>query len=164
MKHVSYRSLLSILVMNLAFISVGSAAENKGIESLSPEVRGLLKQEMSAIEVAMKDIISANANGDSEKIAVIAQKIKDSFILKQHLTKHQKHELHSVLSADFIKQDQRFHYNAGMLAHAAQMKKPELINFYYGQLFEACASCHKVHAIHRFPQFSLEAQAVKHEH
>ena len=164
MKCISYHSLLAMVVLNLAFMSFGTAAEDSAVESLSPEIRGLLKKEMAAVEVAMKDIITANATGDSEKIAVIAQQIKDSFILKQGLTKQQKHELHSVLSADFIQQDQAFHYSAGMLAHAAEMKKPELINFYFGQLFEACSSCHKVHANHRFQQFSAEAQAVKYEH
>lgn len=165
MKRRSCRVLLAVAVLNLTFLSSGAIAEEVvGVESLSTEVRALLKKEMVAVDLAMKEIISANAEGDSAKIAVIAKQIQNSFILKQSLTKHQKHELHSKLTKDFISQDQEFHYMAGMLAHAADMKKPELINFYYSKLFEACSSCHKAHAIHRFPQFSIEVKADQHKH
>jgi cytochrome c556 len=168
MKNISYRvylalTLLSLSALNLAFSS-SAIAEDAGVEGLSIEVRTILKKEMVAVDLAMKDLISANAEGDSKKIASIAKQIKDSFILKQSLTKHQKHELHSKLPSDFISQDQEFHYMAGMLEHAADMNKPELINLYYSKLFEACSSCHKAHAQHRFPKFSNEVQPVKHEH
>jgi hypothetical protein len=171
MKHIFYRTFLAITVLGL---SAGAVAEDAGIEgvgikkvgveSLSTEVQALLKKEMVAVELAMKDIITANIEGDSAKIASIAKQIENSFILKQSLSKHQKHELHTKLSSDFIKQDQEFHYMAGMLAHAAEMDKQELINFYYSKLFEACSSCHKVHAQHRFPKFSNEIQTMTHEH
>ncbi|MBQ0730911.1 MAG: cytochrome c [Oleispira antarctica] len=174
MKSISYRAVFAATLVNLSILSlmVSSTAMAEetaemtlvGVESLSTEVRGLLKKEMLAVERAMKDIISANAAGNTQAIASIAKQVKDSFILKQSLTKHQKHELHSKLPEDFIRQDQEFHYMAGMLAHAAEMKKPELINFYYSKLFEACSSCHKAYAQHRFPQFSIATHAISHEH
>ena len=164
MTRISYRSLLAFTVFKLAFFSSATFAEASGVESLSPEIRGLLKKEMIAVDLAMKDIITANAEGDSDKISTIARQIKNSFILKQGLTKRQKHELHSTLPKDFILKDQEFHYMAGMLSHAADMNKPELINFYYSQLFEACSSCHKAHALHRFPQFMTESTADQHKH
>ena len=159
MKLISHRVLLAIAVFNLTFLSSTATADKVGVESLSAEVRTILKKEMVAVDLAMKDIISANTEGDLKKIASIAKQIQDSFILKQSLTKHQKHELHTKLTADFIRQDQQFHYMAGMLSHAAEMNKPELINFYYSELFEACSSCHKSYAEHRFPHFSSEANS-----
>jgi hypothetical protein len=164
MKYIFSRTFIVIAILNLAFLSSISIAENVGVEGLSTEVRTVLTQEMVVVDLAMKNIISANAEGDLEKIASIAKQIKDSFILKKSLTKHQKHELHSKLPIDFINQDKEFHYMAGMLEHAADMKKSELINFYYSKLFEACSSCHKVHAKHRFPKFSGKTKAVSHEH
>ena len=52
---------------------------------------------------------------------------------------------------EFIKKDQRFHYLAGMLAHAAKSKKPELINFYFSEMNESGVSCHAEFATHKFP-------------
>jgi hypothetical protein len=112
----------------------------------------------------MKEIVSANAAGDYNEIALVAKQMKDSFILKQNLTKHQRHLLHSTLPVDFIKQDQQFHYLAGMLEHAAKKKKPELVVFYYSKLFEACSSCHASHAKHRFPKFVKVIKASEHHH
>ena len=40
---------------------------------------------------------------------------------------------------------------SGMLEHAAQSKKPEVINFYFSEMNESCASCHAVFATHKFP-------------
>lgn len=162
-------SLLALSFMPLANAEDHSEGHSKGhskvdIENLSEGIRVLLKKEMQAVELGMKDIVSANLAGDTKAISAIAMKIKESFILKQSLTKSQKHELHTKLPSDFIRQDKDFHYMAGMLAHAADMKKPELVNFYYSKLFEACSSCHKVHAQHRFSNFTLEDHSRSHEH
>ena len=175
MKRISFPKLLATTLFNmsllgLSFMPLANAEDHSeghsevGIENLSEGIRVLLKKEMQAVELGMKDIISANLAGDTKAISTIAMKIKESFILKQSLTKSQKHELHTKLPSDFIRQDKDFHYMAGMLAHAADMKKPELVNFYYSKLFEACSSCHKVHAQHRFSNFTLEDHSRSHEH
>ena len=171
MKRISFRHLFAITLVNvsllgLSFMPMANAENqsNESIENLSDDLRVLLKQEMRAVEQGMKDIITANLAGDSKAISDIATKIKNSFILKQSLTKSQMHELHTKLSSDLIRQDKDFHYMAGMLAHAADMKKPELINFYYSKLFEACLSCHKVHAQHRFSNLTLENNNHNHNH
>lgn len=179
MKRIRYRNLLATTLFNMSLVGLSFMpqvnAENHsevhtevhskvGIENLTDDIRVLLKKEMQAVELGMKDIVSANLAGDTKAISTIAMKIKNSFILKQGLSKSQKHELHTKLPSDFIRQDKDFHYMAGMLAHAADMKKPELINFYYSKLFEACSSCHKVHAQHRFSNFTLEDHSRSHEH
>ncbi|MFC1777670.1 hypothetical protein ACFL3I_10075 [Pseudomonadota bacterium] len=124
---------------------------NSGVEMLSHDLRNLLSKEMQALQMGMMSIIPAYASGNWREIETTAEKMKSSYILKQSLTESQMRELHSVLPHEFIKQDQRFHYLAGMLEHAAKNKKPELINFYFSEMNEACFSCHEVFAKHRFP-------------
>jgi hypothetical protein len=77
-------------------------------------------------------------------------KIKKSFILKQKLTKAQKEELHRVLPQQFIEMDMDFHKSAGMLAHAAEMKNADVVNFYFFKMHTACVSCHSKYAAERF--------------
>lgn len=159
------RKYTGILALSLFAVSTSASEDNdRNIENLSPEVRSLLQKEMTALDSAMKELISANAAGDYKKISVIAKKMKDGFILKQNLTKHQKHELHTLLPDNFIKKDQEFHYFAGMLEHAAQKHKPELVVFYYSKMFEACSGCHNSYAKHRFPSFREESKEDEHLH
>jgi hypothetical protein len=118
---------------------------------LSDDLRSLLSEEMLALQDGMMSIIPAYISGNWGEIEATAEQMKNSYILKKRLTESQKHELHSVLPHEFIKQDQRFHYLAGMLAHAAKNKKPELINFYFSEMNESCVSCHAEFATHKFP-------------
>ena len=164
MKSISSGVFIILVSLSLTFLSSTVTAEEMGVETLSIEIREMLQKEMTAIDSAMKEIISANAAGDSEKVASIAKQIKQSFILKRGLTDDQKHQLHSKLPSDFLRQDQEFHYMAGMLEHAAQNNKSELIGFYYSKLFDACSSCHKAHATHKFTKFSAEGEANDHQH
>ncbi len=126
-------------------------AKASGVEVLSPDLRNLLSKEMKALQDGMMSIIPAYVSGNWSEIETTAEKIKNSYILKQSLTKSQVKELHSVLSPEFFEKDQKFHYLAGMLEHAAQSKKPELINFYFSEMNKSCASCHGVFATHKFP-------------
>lgn len=121
------------------------------VEVLSHDLRSLLSKEMLALQSGMMAIIPAYISGNWGEIETIAEKMKSSYILKKSLTEGQAQELHSVLPDEFIKKDQRFHYLAGMLEHAAKNKKPELINFYFSEMNESCVACHAVFATHRFP-------------
>ena len=144
-----------IVSIGLLLMSVLGFTEDgkKGVEALAPELRALLQQEMRSIEAAMKDMVSYNASGDFEQVEKLASQIENSFILKQNLTEQQRHQLHTLLPDDFLKQDEQFHYDAGMLQHVAANKKSELISYYYGKLLESCGNCHQIHAKHRFPKF-----------
>lgn len=139
-------------------------AEETGVTSLSAELRSLLAKEMQAIEKGMQAMIPAYASGNWHEIAQIAGQIENSFILKQQLTQHQRHELHEKLPAAFIKQDQQFHYLAGMLAHAAKMEKQELVGFYFSELNNSCVSCHSQFASHKFPAFDTDKRHDEHSH
>lgn len=129
------------------------------VESLSPELRTLLVQEMMAIQKGMQSILPAYASGNFDEIADISKNIKDSFILKQTITDAQKKELGKKLPASFLKLDQKFHEHAGMLEHVAKMKNTELVGFYYSKLVETCVACHSEYATHKFPKFHMKSKS-----
>lgn len=137
--------------------------QETGVEALSEELRDLLSKEMKALQDGMVSIIPAYVSGEWNEIATTATKMKNSYILKQSLTKDQMKELHQALPPRFIEMDQNFHYLAGMLSHAADMKKPELVNFYFSKMNEACQSCHVKFATHKFPAFAPK-QEKEHSH
>jgi len=154
---------LSLLLCVTTSFADETTQEKSGIEALSPELRDLLKKEMSALQEGMMSIIPAYISGNWQEIETISLKMKNSYILKQNITKKQIQELHSSLPNEFIKKDKEFHYLAGMLNHAAENKKSELIGFYYSKLSESCVSCHSQYATHRFPSFNMD-QETKAEH
>jgi len=148
-------TLLTILLPTMSFgadkLKHEEHENTPGVEMLSHDLRSLLTTEMQALQSGMMSIIPAYISGNWGEIETTAEKMKSSYILKKSLTESQVKELHSVLPHEFIKQDQRFHYLAGMLEHAAKNKKPELINFYFSEMNESCVSCHAVFATHKFP-------------
>jgi len=148
-------ALLAILLPTMSYAEDAHEEHTKasGAEALSPDLRNLLSKEMKALQNGMMSIIPAYISGNWSEIETTAEKMKSSYILKQSITESQVQELHSVLTPEFIEKDQRFHYLAGMLEHAAQSKKAELINFYFAEMNESCASCHAVFATHKFPAF-----------
>jgi hypothetical protein len=154
---------LSLLLCVTTSFADETTQKKLGIESLSPELRDLLKKEMYALQEGMMSIIPAYISGNWEEIETISLKMKNSYILKQNITKKQIQELHSSLPSEFIKKDKEFHYLSGMLNHAAKNKKSELIGFYYSKLSESCLSCHSQYATHRFPSFNMD-QETKSEH
>lgn len=156
-------------IINLLFIAlIGFASSNSysenNIERLSPELRGLLKQEMLALQEGMKSIVPAFASGDLKRVANIAGNINKSFIMKQKMTNAQKHELHEKLPNAFIKKDQKFHQYAAMLEHVSQEQHIELVSFYYSKLLESCIDCHSEYAQHRFPGLSQKPAKNEHHH
>jgi hypothetical protein len=156
--------IINIMLATLmGAISPISYSQNE-VESLSPELRTLLKQEMLAIQEGMKNMVPAFVSGDLKDVSEIAGKIKKSFILKQKISDAQKHELHKKLSKDFIRKDQKFHKYAGMLEHVSKENHTELVSFYYSKLLESCIGCHSEHASHRFPMLSTKPPQNDHHH
>ena len=151
---------IHIALLTILFPAMSYAEDNlnhkeletaSGVEALSHDLRNLLSQEMLALQNGMMSIIPAYISGNWDEIESTAEKIKSSYILEQSLTESQAKELHSKLPHEFIEKDQRFHYLAGMLEHAAKSRKPELINFYFSKMNESCVSCHTAFATHKFP-------------
>ena len=124
----------------------------------------LLTKEMLALQQGMTAIIPAYISGNWSEIADIANKMQNSYILKQNLTKQQIHELHNVLSESFIQLDQEFHYLSGMLHHVAKKENAELVGFYFSKMTETCVRCHTQHATHKFPSLAPPHKTSKHSH
>lgn len=118
---------------------------------LSPGLLALLNQEMGLIQQGVMDMVPAMAAGEWDKVSALGLNIKKSFILKQKLTDEQKEELHRVLPEQFIEMDMDFHKSAGMLAHAAEMRNADVVQFYFYKMNAACVSCHSKYAQGRFP-------------
>ena len=157
--------------MALLSVSYGETAHDhaveksvSGVESLSPELRKLLTEEMQALQEGMMSIIPAYAAGNWSEISAIAHKMKNSYILQQSLNDKQIKELHSTLPESFIKLDQQFHYLSGMLSHAAEMEKSELVGFYFSELSNSCIECHTQYATHKFPALLPNKKTDGHAH
>jgi hypothetical protein len=129
--------------------------------NLSPKLHQALSEEMRAIEQAMMTLVKAMAAGDWSIIAKTGEQIRDSYIMKQKLSKEDFEELHRTLPDEFREMDERFHQRAGQLSRAALEKDKELVAFYSYKLMEGCMSCHVSYAAGRFPGFS---KPVRHEH
>ncbi|MFT6897928.1 MAG: hypothetical protein ACJA13_002342 [Paraglaciecola sp.] len=150
-----------VLVALIGAVSLNGYSQNE-VQSLSPELRTLLKQEMLAIQDGMQNIVPAFASGNMQEVSDIAGTINRSFILKQKITDLQKHELHEKLPQGFILKDQQFHKYAGMLEHVSKENHTELVGFYYSKLLESCVGCHSEYAGHRFPVFINESAKEDH--
>jgi len=153
-----------ICVASAMFVLASSSNAETGVESLSTDLRTLLSKEMVELQRGMQAILPAYVSGDLEEVAAIAEKIENSFILKQQITETQKKELGAKLPEAFIRMDKQFHEYAGMLKHVAEMKRTELVGFYYSELTEACVACHMEFATHRFPRLDKPHEKNAHQH
>ena len=151
-----------ILLVSI-FMSACSIAKEQPIEhhqqskqllTMSEDIKLLLIREMLAVEEGMQALLSSIAKGQWHTSAEIAKKIQSSYILKQSLTAEQKAHLHHSLPEQFIKLDHSFHEYAGMLAHAAEAKNPDVVNFYFYKMTDSCVQCHSRYAREKFPGFT----------
>ncbi|MFT5164523.1 MAG: hypothetical protein ACI9FJ_003125 [Alteromonadaceae bacterium] len=134
---------------------------------LSPELRQILNQEMQQIKGGMESLVFATVSGNWGQISAVGQKIKHSFILKQKLNAKQRHELHDKLPQEFKRLDQQLHQYAGMLAHVAQERDIELVNYYIYKMNETCTSCHSRFVKDKFGGFNQpnkHHKAEQHKH
>jgi len=129
---------------------------------LDKDIQQLLQQEMQAIEHGMQILIPAIARGEWDQVTEIGKNIEQSYLFKKKLSPEQRHSLHRSLPARFVQLDQAFHESAGMLAHGAEMRKPDIVNFYVYKLSSACVECHTEFAVEKFPGLVLEQAEVHH--
>jgi hypothetical protein len=164
------KSILVLAVTLLAGSAIAQAPDNphagagQGVESLSAPLREALTAEMIALQSALGALMPALVAGRWDEVAHIGGQMRDSYILRQSLSAEQLRELHHALPPSFLELDERFHYLAGMLSHAAEAKKPELVGFYLGTLSETCVNCHARHARARFPAFREAEAPLEHHH
>jgi hypothetical protein len=161
-----YSKLLAALIFSI--LSFNSQAESNQHEKkatvlqLPADIKPLLLEEMQQLQQGMMNLIPAVVSGNWDEITNIAKKMQHSYIMKQKLTSKQMHSLHQSLPPAFIDLDHNFHRSAGMLAHVAEEKKMELVNFYVYKLTESCVQCHSKYAQQRFPALNNVNKSIKH--
>jgi len=155
--------ILLSLISFVSFTVIAETNQQSPVQTLSPELRVLLKKEMNALQSAMNQIFIHFISGNTKEISDIAEQMKNSYILMQNLTELQKKELHH-LPESFLEMDQKFHDLAGMLEHVAYNKNIDSIGFYYYKLVDTCMNCHAKHAQHRFPLLAKTKGKNSHGH
>ena len=158
------KKLALVSMITMLSSSIFASEMKKGVEELSPEVWGLLVKEMQGIEQGMKDVLSSIIAGNWPEVKKRAGAVGESYILKQNLPEEQAHELNVKLPKGFLELDGKFHNQAGMLSHAADMENTELANFYTYKMQESCISCHSTYAQSKFPLFSKTLAEDVHSH
>ena len=156
--------LKNLAVTITVFTTAAFSYADSSVETLSPELRGLLGKEMRSLQEGMQAILPAYVSGDLNQVVDISHKIKNSYILKQSISKDQKQELMHKLPASFLKGDQKFHKYAGMLEHVAKEGHMELVGFYYAKLIDSCVACHSEYAVHRFPKLQEKNHLNQNHH
>ena len=136
--------------------------KNTILLQLPVDIKPLLLEEMQQLQQGMISLVPAIVSGNWDEIANIAKKMQHSYIMKQKLTSLQMQSLHQSLPLNFIDLDHNFHRLAGMLAHVAEEKKMELVNFYVYKLTESCVQCHSKYAQQRFPRLNNFSKPTKH--
>ena len=169
MKKYPFRILSALSIVLLISCTVKQAdyyqnhvTHNESLH-LPKDISLLLTLEMRAINQGMMELVPAIASADWHEVAEIGSEIKGSYIMHNRLTKQQRKTLHRVLPKGFKILDHEFHQLAGMLMHSAKMQKPELVNFYFYKLNEACGQCHSRYAANKFPGFS-DSKNFEHHH
>ncbi len=130
------------------------------IQQLSPELRGLFRDEMVALQGAMLELVPAIISGDTEATARLAERMGAGYVLAQKLTDAQREELERTLPAAFLERDGEFHELAAGLADAARERRAPLVPIYFYKLTESCVGCHARYAAHRFPGYAKPPEAT----
>ena len=129
------------------------------MQQLSPELRGLFRDEMVALQGAMLELVPAIVSGAAEATARLAERMRAGYVLAQKLTDAQREELERMLPAAFLERDGEFHEFAGGLADAAREHRAPLVPIYFYKLTESCVGCHAHYAAHRFPGYAQPPEA-----
>jgi hypothetical protein len=152
----------SIGILMLLLSAAVSAAGDPAL-TLSPKLRAALLAEMAGLRVGVAELSVSLANGEWEKTAERATRIRDSYIMKQKLSPAELKQLEHSLPADFVAMDEGFHRHAEGLAHAAHGQNHELAVFYFAKMLEGCGNCHASYAAHTFPGYR-RTQPAPHAH
>lgn len=142
----------------VTFGALGSLHAGAPVEPAEPvgpklpeRVRGLLLQEMIAIQQASEEILDALVRGRDAVVAEKAQGIHDSFILKQEMTESDRKALMEAVPEEFVKRDRAFHELTGELAKAGREGDGARQRELFGEMIDACTACHARYAHDRFP-------------
>jgi hypothetical protein len=155
------RSVIGVVLWMLA---TSAWAADEPTVKLSPKLRSALVAEMAGLKTGMAELTGALTTGDWPRAHQRALAIRDSYILKQKLSRAELAELDHALPPDFQELDARFHRHAEALADAAERHDGELAGFYLGRMIEGCIGCHARYATHTLPGFKAGVPAAGHAH
>lgn len=144
-----------LCVVMLGAGASATAAEPVG-PRLTPKLRDLLRQEMTMILDASRDILEGLVTGDHGMVAERGQAIHDSFILQQSLTEQDRKDLMEAVPPEFVQLDRAFHETAAGLAEAARAEDADRELSLFNELTDGCIQCHARFATDRFPGFAEE--------
>lgn len=161
------KTVLGIVVMGvLVAVSVALAQDHAAPKaagapalSLSPKLRAALVAEMAGVKEGVAELSASLAMGEWDAAARRAERVRDSYIMKQKLTRAELEELERALPTDFAEMDDAFHRHAEGLAHAAKARNYELAVFYFSKMMEGCGNCHARYATHVFKGFTQADRA-----
>jgi len=139
--------------------STASKAAATPVLPLSANHRAALIAEMLGVKAGVAELSGSIAMGQWAATAKTAERIRDSYIMKQKLTPAELEKLEHALPADFIEKDSQFHRHADGLAHAAMEHNYELEVFYFSKMMEGCGACHARYARHVFTGFTSTTHA-----
>lgn len=141
-----------IAVALLVLLPTANAQQPEPVgPKLPPKIRGLLVQEMVAVQGASHEILDALIQGQDEIVAEKAQAIHDSFILQQQMTDEDRQALIAAVPKAFVERDRAFHALTAQLAEAARQGDSTRQGVLYGDMLGACIACHERYATDRFP-------------
>lgn len=156
------RVIFSIVIAAASLAQTQAQAPPKAADApvlpLSTKHRAALMAEMLGVKAGVAELSGTIAMGEWKATAQHAERIRDSYIMTQSLTKAEIEQLESALPADFIEKDGQFHRHADGLAQAALAHNYELEVFYFSKMMEGCGACHARYATHVFKTF----KPVKH--
>lgn len=139
-------SLLAVANVALAQDHATPETDGAAVLPLSPKLRAALVMEMLGVKEGVAEISGLIAMGEWKAVAQQAERIRNSYIMKQKLTREELEELERALPADFVEKDSQFHRHADGLAHAALEHNYELEVFYFSKMMEGCGACHARYA------------------
>ncbi len=145
--------LIAVASVAQAQDQVAPKAAEASVLPLSAKTRAALIAEMLGVKAGVAELSGSIAMGEWEAAAQQAERIRDSYIMKQKLSSEELEELEHALPADFIEKDSAFHRHADGLAHAARAHDYELEVFYFSRMMEGCGTCHARYAPNVFKGF-----------
>lgn len=151
--------VLATLSVALAQDSAAPKTAETPVLSLSPKLRAALVAEMAGVKEGVAELSALLAMGEWDAATRRAERIRDSYIMKQKLSRAELEELERALPTDFAKMDDAFHRHAEGLVHAAKARNYELAVFYFSKMMEGCGNCHARYATHVFKGFKQTARA-----
>lgn len=149
------KRLFALGTLCLSFLAQPASAQDVTAE-LPPEVRSLLQKEMVEIDAAMQVIHGAIVRGEHEVVEKQGKAIHDSFILQQSITPEQRTALKAAVPDGFLQLDQGFHALAARLSDSGGRKDTAAQLQLFGQLTQACVSCHSRYVSERFDGFGAQ--------